>query len=865
MKELPAKIMNACPFLSSLFRMDDKPIGDQQKVWLLANRRLLQNENIPILNILDLLVDGKVLDPRLDDYQNIFYTETPRGKIGALVDVLLTKPPGSFPIFVAALKTLCPHSLEKCTDPPEVFRQFDSEMRTHFRALDEEEMMAFSWLKRTSSRIKITDYLRHLAVIDKRQSEAMAAEKLASSAKELERQQLLHSRPDKVELVELENVFGEEPRDRTRRDVDGATPSDAQVETLRSKATSGAAVLGGKEADVPLWKTQPRKRVGVYGAAGCGKTASLMKLACLYARGKLWHTRFRSFLFWKLREHNVARAETFEQLLKELPFRSFSSSSQKRKDFAEAALACDGRGLLVVLDGFDELDTSLGQKSFVRRLLEGNELREACVLVTSRPFTRARDVFEEYDVNLELLGFREEQVTEFILQRLGNKPELISKLEEVLARNASMAAMMSVPLLAFLICDVFCACPNRPPTTRTQLYSKLLTLIVQRAVAEGRVRLSDDGEVEEDEESDLREASGVHQIDGTAKKLLLETAEVASEAMKKDLAIFGHALVRKAGCSSKALKLGLLAFDRRVVEEHLGEVRQYSFHHMTVQEFLVALLLVEQTGDSEEKLREKLGKFEMGPHQFVVIQFLAGLLPARLLPVLFSFLNAFLHHNWNWNSAECADRLRLCLQCVREAYVDGKTFPHTLQLPKKVRLEHVSAADMELLSSSLDKCPSSLEELSLVFDEVKGEAEKFTRVQTQTRNALERLMAVLSVCKSIRVLWVNGPLYKLFTEESWRCLVKIGHNNPLQSLGVEWCLLDDDDVCELASELQHCTQLSLLSLYDNMIGDRGVRRLADSLKHIHTLRELHLWGNSYGQDSKDFLRQQLKHIPTLWV
>ena len=395
--------------------MDDKPIEDQQKVWLLANRKRLQNENIPIENILDLLVDGKVLDPRLDDFQNIFYSETPRGKIRALVDVLLTKPPESFPIFVAALKTLCPHTLAKCTDPPEVFRQFDSEMRTHFRALDEEEMMAFSWLERTSSRIKITDYLRHLAVIDKRQSEAMAAEKLASSAKELERQQLLHSRPDKIELVELENIFGEEPE----CDVGGATPSDAHVETLRSKATSGAAVLGGKEADVPLWKTQPRKRVGVYGAAGCGKTASLMKLACLYARGKLWHTRFRSFLFWKLREHNVARAETFEQLLKELPFRSFSSSSQKCKDFAEAALACDGRGLLVVLDGIDELDTSLGQKSFVRRLLEGKELREACVLVTSRPCTRARNFFKEYDVNLELLGFREEQVAEFILQRLG--------------------------------------------------------------------------------------------------------------------------------------------------------------------------------------------------------------------------------------------------------------------------------------------------------------------------------------------------------------------------------------------------------------------------------------------------------------
>ena len=411
------------------------------------------------------------------------------------------------------------------------------------------------------------------------------------------------------------------------------------------------------------------------------------------------------------------------------------------------------------------------------------------------------------------------------------------------------------------------AANNHPPTTRTQLYSKLLTLVVQRAVAEGRVRLSDDGEVEEDEESDLQDASDVHQIDGTAKKLLLEMASVASEAMKKNLAIFGHALIRKPGCSSKALELRLLAFDRRVVEEHSVAVRPYSFHHMTVQEFLVALLLVEQTGASEEKLREKLGKLEMGPHQCVVVQFLAGLLPARLLPVLFSFLNTFLHHSRNEYSEECAERLRLCLQCVREAYVAGKTFPHTLQLPKKVRLEHVSAADMELLSSSLDKCPSSLEdlELALVFDGVEGEAEKFTRVQTQTRNALERLMAVLSTCRSIRDLLVDGPWYKLFTEESWRCLVKIVYNIPLQYLCVAGCMLDDDDVCELASELHQCTQLGELYLQSNMIGDRGAHRLADGLKQSHTLRVLSLYGNSFGQDSEDFLRQQLEQIPGLLV
>ena len=332
----------------------------------------------------------------------------------------------------------------------------------------------------------------------------------------------------------------------------------------------------------------------------------------------------------------------------------FNPSPENCKAFAEAVSACRGRGLVVALDGIDELERNTGKDSFVRHLLEGDKLREACILVTFRRCTGSRKYFRSYDMNLELLGFRGEQVTAFVQQRLGQKPEFISKLEEVLARNASMASMMNVPLLAFLICDVLSASSKNLPTTTSQLYSRLVTLVVQRAVATGRVRLPDDDD-ELDEESDLQDACDVSQISGTAKKLLLEVANVAWSAMKEDSAIFGHALIRKAGCSDRALQFGLLAFDRPVEEEHSVAVRQYWFHHITVQEFLVALLLVEQIGASEEKLTEKLGKFEIGPLQFMVIQFLAGLLPTRLLPLLFSFLNTFLHQNCDQLSAECAN------------------------------------------------------------------------------------------------------------------------------------------------------------------------------------------------------------------
>jgi len=199
-----------------------------------------------------------------------------------------------------------------------------------------------------------------------------------------------------------------------------------------------------------------------------------------------------------------------------------------------------------------------------------------------------------------------------------------------------------------------------------------------------------------------------------------------------------------ASCSSEALQLGLLVCERRVIRRSV--VRQYSFQHLTVQEFLVAYLLSEQI-DSEETLKKKLGELGMGPHQFVVLQFLAGLLPtdlpptrpARLFParfvptrflppsllsIFFAFLNKFLHDHWDMDSQMCEDRLRMCLHCAREAYNKTGTFPANLHLPKQISLYQVSAADLELLSASIETRPSSTEELVLFFTNIKGDEEE---------------------------------------------------------------------------------------------------------------------------------------------
>ena len=703
--------------------------------------------------------------------------------------------------------------------------------------------------------ITISNYIRHLTVVGKTRADTMISERVASSAAEDKRCEYLYSNAEKHELFQLENIFDDLDSGRLSKCSENiATTSNVAI--AQPPSNDSDAVVSGQEAR--SLSKPPRWLVGIYGGAGCGKTSSVLKLYSLYAREQLWRNRFKLVLFWRLRDPEVQQSENLEQLLRALQNKH---SRQSPAVLAKALLVSKGEGVLVVLDGVDELEA--GRNAFVRKLLDGSALPKACVIATSRPCAVARDYFRDYNTtSLELVGFTEKQVETFIEQRLGHKPEALAKLRDVLTRNVSLAALMIVPLLSFMVCDVFSVSSDNPPTTRTQLYSKLLVLVVQRAVADkryGRLAIAP-GEMDA-----VLAVDDVQQFEGKAKQLLLEVAQVAYHAHKADRAIFDQTLVRSAGCSSDALKLGLLVnHGQKQVERRL--LAQYSFQHLTVQEFLVAFLLADQITSAtpenrEQTLREKMNDLGMGPHQLVVVQFLAGLLPAHLHHVFFTILNDWLHHNWNKWSEECEDRLRACLHCAREACGED-AFPANLQLPKQVSLEQVTASDLEVLSSAMNKCPSSVEELVLSFDKVEGEVEerRFSRVQTQTKLAVEKLMSVLSTHTSLRYLSVYGPKYKLFTERSWRCLVETVHNNPLWWLSVYFCCLEDDEVIELSIELEHNTQLSVLHLLDNMISDRGVRRLADVLTHNHTVSELWLHDNRHSAESAEYVKRQLTHI-----
>ena len=78
----------------------------------------------------------------------------------------------------------------------------------------------------------------------------------------------------------------------------------------------------------------------------------------------------------------------------------------------------NGRGVLFVLDGFDELDARMRGCQLLRELLstESNYLPDCDILVTSRPVTcpDLLGLMQPLHRHIEILGFSEDRITSYV-------------------------------------------------------------------------------------------------------------------------------------------------------------------------------------------------------------------------------------------------------------------------------------------------------------------------------------------------------------------------------------------------------------------------------------------------------------------
>ncbi|KAF9904313.1 hypothetical protein EC991_002864, partial [Linnemannia zychae] len=188
------------------------------------------------------------------------------------------------------------------------------------------------------------------------------------------------------------------------------------------------------------------QKILVQGRAGIGKTTLCKKIVHLH-QSELWADRFEAVLWLPLRRLRGSTSRTLENLLRDK--------------------------VLFILDGLDEIvidaqseDSSI--KALLRKLLDQKQ-----VVVTSRPSGIDASLLQSIDLELETIGFSQQDVKDFIGRIL--EPGPARTVQDFIQRTPLIHGLVNIPVQLDVIC--FCWEPllkDGFEPTMTTLYQLLM-------------------------------------------------------------------------------------------------------------------------------------------------------------------------------------------------------------------------------------------------------------------------------------------------------------------------------------------------------------------------------------------------------
>ena len=180
----------------------------------------------------------------------------------------------------------------------------------------------------------------------------------------------------------------------------------------------------------------------VEGRPGIGKSTLCWELS------RQWDTfdslrDFKVVLQLKLREKHVQEASSLSELF-------YHSDKELSKAVVEELSRCEGEGLLLILDGLDEMPISLveDERKLIVELIRGICLPAATRLVTSRPSAlyRKEDFFAHGYRHIEILGFTEKQISKYAEVAFKSEPEILTHFKNFIFSNPVISSLMQIPI-----------------------------------------------------------------------------------------------------------------------------------------------------------------------------------------------------------------------------------------------------------------------------------------------------------------------------------------------------------------------------------------------------------------------------------
>ena len=226
---------------------------------------------------------------------------------------------------------------------------------------------------------------------------------------------------------------------------------------------------------------KPVRFVLVEGPPGIGKSTFAWEVCRRWDKIESLRN-YHTVVLLKLREKWVLNATKLSNLFR-YPFQPELSQT-----IAQELHDSNGRNLLLVLDGFDEVSHSFHEKSVIRSILCRQLLPECTIILSTRP--SAKHTLEivcqpPVDKHVEIIGFTEEERVRYITEVFSKEPELEVNFLKYMFLVPHIKSMMYTPLNCAIIAQVYYESQQSShhlviPRTRTQLYKALTHSLLVR-------------------------------------------------------------------------------------------------------------------------------------------------------------------------------------------------------------------------------------------------------------------------------------------------------------------------------------------------------------------------------------------------
>ena len=376
-----------------------------------------------------------------------------------------------------------------------------------------------------------------------------------------------------------------------------------------------------------------------------------------------------------------------------------------------------GRGVLFILDGFDELPPHLRQSDFLANLLSHNlecsaPLPYCHVIMTSRSIVTS-EIYHKVRgslTNVEVLGFTWPQIKEYaghILVDQG-RPDLLDSFVRKIDSVPQIRGLCSIPVVLSIICQVLLYREDLPPTL-TQIYNEYLCVQVLK-YHEDLSTL--------DSILDLPKGHDMYKLGEIAYKYILSQKVVFDSA---DLQGLGEQFSdRERGCGVLTAR-PVLADPK----SKTAAIDSFFFIHLTVQEFIAAVYVALLPAEMQRDIwAEYLGE----PHMAQVWRFYCGITKLEHFQILQENITAYPEDFQMQCLFECQNASLVCQLMPRIA-------------KEKVTVEPKTAYDSTAYNYCLSKQPA---------------LQKLT-VKLGTRSAeVHRLLEPVYASGTLQALYLQG-------------------------------------------------------------------------------------------------------------